>query len=108
MFDSHNVGEKDLKEVVEAVIKLKSKYYAFGRSLGLHAHDLEAISKDNLCDSEQALNNVLLLWLRKKYNVQRFGAPSWKRLVNAVSDPAGGENPSLAKDITSRHPGIHL
>ena len=51
---------------------------------------------------------MLLLWLRKKYNVQKFGTPTWKRLVKAVSDPAGGENPSLARDITSRHQGIRL
>lgn len=38
--------------------------------------------------------------------MQKYGVPSWKKLVEAVRDPAGGQDPRLAKAIASEHPGI--
>ena len=37
--------------------------------------------------------------------VERFGKPTWRRLVEAVEDPVGGKNPALAKTIARDHPG---
>ena len=37
------------------------------------------------------------------YNVKKFGEPTWQWLVEAVRDPAGGANMSLARDIARRH-----
>ena len=39
----------------------------------------------------------------RKYNVQRFGEPTWQRLVKAVGYSAGGANMSLARKIARRH-----
>ena len=39
----------------------------------------------------------------RKYNVERFGEPTWQRLVEAVGDPTGGVNPGLAREIAGRH-----
>ena len=50
------------------------------------------------------LNNVLLVWLRQKYNVERFGTPTWRKLVEAIDDPAGANNHRLAKIISLHHP----
>lgn len=55
-------------------------------------------------DTEQALNDVLLLWLNKQYNVERFGPPTWRMLVEAVNKKSGGNNYELAKQIASNHP----
>ena len=37
--------------------------------------------------------------------VEKFGKPTWGRLVMAVEDGAGGNNCALAKTIAIGHPG---
>ena len=39
--------------------------------------------------------------------VPRFGKPTWKRLVEAVEDRGGGNNPALAQEIAKDHPGVY-
>ena len=46
-------------------------------------------------------------WLKGVCNVQKYGHPSWRTLVQAVADPAGGANPALAHSIAAKHPGNH-
>ena len=36
--------------------------------------------------------------------VKRFGKPTWRRLVEAVEDKVGGNNPALAQKIAGDHP----
>ena len=36
--------------------------------------------------------------------VERFGEPTWRRLVEAVEDEVGGNNHSLAQKIARQHP----
>ena len=38
------------------------------------------------------------------FQVEKFGKPTRKRLVEAVKDPAGGNNCALAQTIASDHP----
>ena len=35
--------------------------------------------------------------------VERFGKPTWRRLVEAVKDDMGGSNPALAQAIAKHH-----
>jgi len=42
-------------------------------------------------------------WLKRNYDVRKFGEPTWRWLVEAVSSPAGGANMALAKDMARRH-----
>ena len=83
-------------------------YFSLGRSLWLQANDLKAISEayptSDESDAERALNDVLLLWLQQKYNVERFGLPTWRMLVEAVDKHAGGNDHELAKKIALNHP----
>ena len=81
---------------------IKATYFQLGVELGLPAGELDAIRKEFAID--QAFNEVILRWLRQKYNVERFGPPTWKRLVEAVESPIGGNNPALALEIVSKHP----
>lgn len=97
---NYEIDESNIKEVFAAVYILRSKYYRLGRSLGLHADDLDAIRLDNPHNAHDALNDVLLTWLRQEYNVNKFGSPSWKRLIEAVGDKTGGGNPKLAKSLS--------
>ena len=42
-------------------------------------------------------------WLKRNYNVKKFGEPTWQWLVEAVGDPAGGANTALAREIATKH-----
>ena len=37
--------------------------------------------------------------------VDKFGKPTWRRLVEAVEDKVGGNNRALAQTIAREHPG---
>ena len=37
--------------------------------------------------------------------VEKFKKPTWRRLVEAVEDKVGGNNPALAQAIAREHPG---
>lgn len=91
---------------MEEILSVKSAYFSLGRSLRLRDSDLKAIREAQLkqSDDEDALNDVLLLWLHQKYNVERFGPPTWRMLVEAVDKKSGGNNHELAKKIASDHP----
>ena len=93
---------------MEEVLDTKSMCFALGRSLRLRNDDIRAVRKDypNESDHEQALNDVLLriLWLKKEYNVERFGPPTWRMLVEAINKKTGGNNQELAKQIALNHP----
>ena len=102
--------EDDLIDVFEATLPLKSVYMALGRSLRLRTADLKLIQEayPNESDPEQALNDTLELWLQQKYNVERFGPPTWRMLVETVDRKAGGNNHDLAKEIASDHPAAGI
>ena len=93
---------------MEEVLDIKSMWFDLGRSLRLRNDDLEDISKkypnESDRDAKRALNDVLLLWLKKQYNVERFGPPTWRMLVEAVNKRSGGNNQELAKQIALNHP----
>ena len=68
------------------------------------ARELDAIRKGFPQDMDQAFTEVLLVWLRHRYNVEKYGLPTWRRLVQAVDSPAGGNNHALAMVIASHYP----
>ena len=39
----------------------------------------------------------------RNYNVDRFGPPTWRKLVEIVEDPAAGNNKALADEIARKH-----
>ena len=85
---------------------MQSKFYALGRSLRLDTSKLRAIrdAYPGESDLELALEDVLLLWLDKKYDVEEVGPPTWRMLVAAVDKETGGNSHELAKRIADRHP----
>ena len=38
--------------------------------------------------------------------VEKFGKPTWRRLVEAVKDHVGGNNVALAQTIAREHPDV--
>lgn len=98
--------EDDLVDVLEEILAIKSKYFSLGQSLRLKTSDLKDIYQNYSSDTgaDLALTDVLVLWLQQKYNVRRFGPPTWRMLVEAVHRKAGGNNYELAKQIALKHP----
>ena len=54
-----------------------------GLNLGLPPQLLEVIERDYRWTSEQ-LGAVLLHWLERDYDLQKYGLPSWSALVDGV------------------------
>ena len=99
-----------MPDVMKEVLDIKSMWFDLGQSLRLKSDNLEDIyhsekyPNESDRDAKRALNNVLLLWLKKKYNVERFGLPTWRMLVEAIDSKSGGDNQELAKQIALSHP----
>ena len=100
MFSFYNIGEEDLRDVCRELVTIRAHHYQLGLELGLPAGELEEYPQA----IDQAFNKVVLKWLRQRYDVTRFGLPTWKRLVEAVKDPVGANNPALAIEIAANHP----
>ena len=83
---------------------MASKWKDIGLALRLAPDSLNTLSTKE--DVTGCLREVLTQWLKKTYNVKRFGEPSWKLLVKAVSDQAGGNDRALAEKIAQNHQGI--
>ena len=55
----------------------------------------------------QTMVSLFLLFSPYVFKVERFGKPTWRRLVEAVKDEVGGNNPALAEMITRVGNHIH-
>ena len=86
------------------VVNIQSSYYQFGIELGLPLREMDVVKKEFQHDIVQAFTEVLRIWLRHRYNVEKYGAPTWRRLVEAVDNPAGGNNHALAKIVAQHYP----
>lgn len=86
------------------VIDLAGRWQDMCFALGLHRWKDE-IAKINPENPRGCLREVIVRWLRKVHNVDRYGHPTWKTLVKAVADEVGGENPALAEQIANKYKG---
>ena len=82
---------------------MQSSYYQFGIELGLSLREMDAVQKAFRQDVPQAFTEVLKVFLEHRYNIQKYGPPTWRKLVEAVDSPAGGNNHALAKKIAEHH-----
>ena len=97
-------AEDDTQNVYKAVLDLAGKWCHMCSALGFKPAVAETIA--TRIDPEQCLREVIVRWLRKTYDVDKHGPPTWRTLVKAVSDKAGGNNPALAEEIAKEHKGI--
>ncbi len=96
------LDEDDLSKIIKEILPIESRYYNLGRSLNLKIPDLRRIRDENSRESD-ALEDVLLLWLNKKYDEKKYGPPTWRMLVEAVNEETGGDNHKLAEKIALNH-----
>ena len=89
----------------DAVLKVAARFNHFGRALGLNASDITEIQQTFPHNRQDGLEQVINLWLQQNYNFDKYGVPSWRKLVVAVESQSGGKNRALAKKIAAEHPG---
>ena len=98
-------AEEDTRDVYHEVVSLAGSWSSMCLTLGLLPSDQSAIATAHPGNPHDCLQAVIVKWLRKGYNYQRHGPPTWRMLVKAVGDPAGGNNSALAETIANKYPG---
>jgi len=96
--------EDDLIDTIKVLTDVAAKWRNIGIFLRIRPSQLETIQVQGYTPME-SMREMLITWLQRNYNVERFGEPTWKKLVEVVSHSAGGGNPSLAMEIARRHQG---
>ena len=70
-----------------------------GLNLGLSPDHLDVI-KNDYRQTDDRLEAVLLQWLKRNYDIDKYGLPSWRRLSDAMKPI----DRALALTIEERHP----
>ena len=96
-------GLDDLFDVQEELIPVCARWKSIGIALRLMSNILDRTEVRNRGEPIACLTTMVAHWLKRKYNVERFGEPTWQMLVEAVAHPAGGANTALAREIARRH-----
>ena len=104
---SHYSGEDDTYDVYREVVSLSGRWPSICLALRLRPSDRSKIAAAHPRSPDECLEAVVVKWLQKGYNYQKFGCPSWRILVEAVDDPAGGNNSALAETIAKKHLGMY-
>ena len=89
--------------VLKEVFDVAPKWKGFGEALRLSPVALRKIEIKHKFDSEECLRNTLSEYLMKNYKYEKHGNPSWRKIVEAISDRAGGNNNALALRIAEHH-----
>ena len=89
---------------MEELESMVSKWRTIGMALGLKQDILESIRHTEHSDQMQ-MTKMLTEWLRRNYDTQRFGMPTWKKLVEAIKARTGGGNTALTQRIAEKHLG---
>ena len=99
---------EDLHDVYREVYTVAARWSDISFALYLPISQEEAIRKETRGDdSAHCLRMVLNKWLQKSYCYDKHGPPTWRMLVKAVGDPAGGNDCALAEAIANKHPGMY-
>ena len=96
--------ESHLFDIEDELMDVADRWKRIGRALRLRPPTLNQIEADqrNVADR---LSAVLENWVKKNYDVERAGEPTWTLLVRAVSHPAGGGDCALALKIATKYGG---
>lgn len=98
--------EEHLNDVYREIASLAGKWKNMYSALRIQPPDTARIAAAYHNNPDVCLRAVLLEWLQKSYECQIYGPPTWRMLVKAVAEPAGGDNIILAESIARRHQGI--
>ena len=104
---SITTGEDDLPDIIKELTDVVASWRNIGTLLGIRDGQLQTIQLQANSPLD-CLRQMLVTWLRRNYDVKRFGEPTWVKLVEAVNSPVGGGHPSLATEIARKHGGTYI
>ena len=90
-------------DVLSELLPVTANWKGIGIALRLNLDHLMVIEADYRSDPTACLTSMITSWLKGKYNVERFGRPTWRQLVEALGHPAGGANKAFARTIAENH-----
>ena len=96
-----STAENDLFDILEEVGGLAASWR--NMCLALRVPDADTIGNKWRDDPKDCLREILKQWLKKCYDTQKHGPPTWRKLVEAVANDYGGDNPALAETIALKH-----
>ena len=88
-------------DVVRALGSCKAEWEEVGLGLRLKPSKISEIKMSHPGDLSGCLRDTVQEWLKKNYNTEKYGDPSWRMIVKAVAD----FNQGVAKNIATKHPG---
>ena len=91
----------DFIEVVDSVQRLAASWSKLALYIHVKSDAIKTIEQNHPRDAQQCLLESIMEWLKKNYNFERFGPPSWRMLVRAVKRLDN----ALAHDIADAHRG---
>lgn len=97
--------EADAPVILKAISPVAARYLTFLCVLGLPEDQLSRIKTEYREDPLECLREGIICLLKENYNTDEYGLLTWRRLVEAVADTAGGNDHSLARKIAAEHRG---
>ena len=84
---------------------MENKWRSIGLTLGVKAKYLDEVSAAFQGDPRKCLEAVVNAWLRGEYMSENSDPPSWRKIVWALADSAGADNPRYAAYIATDYKG---
>ena len=105
-----HADENDCYAIVKELEQVAHKWHNLGLALGLSPSTLENIKmvKGQTADVYELLTNIILEWLKMNHDIDKFGKPTWRRIVEAVRAKSGGGNPALADTLARKYSGKNI
>ena len=97
--------EADFPDILKALEPVAARYPMFLGILGLPGDRISRIDTMHRGDPEKCLRDGIICLLKENYDIDEHGLLTWRRLVEAVADTAGGDDHSLARRIAAEHRG---
>ena len=81
---------------------IAAKWESVGKALHLKPDRLDVI-REQQTTPQQRLSATLHEFLKKNYDWEKYGAPSWRLIVIALAHTSGGDNVELALEVAKEH-----
>ena len=99
----HVIGSDSIPMVVASLMDgVADRWMSIGLLLGIPYKLIQVFQMEDTL--EESIIKMVDAWVKKQYDTNTFGEPSWRKLVEAVAARSGGSHHRLASTIASNHP----
>lgn len=99
---SIHIAPETLTGIVALLDPVATHWDSIGIFLGIPYEDIQRWRLEH--SIVDRLTRMVEGWLERKHDVEEFGEPTWRLLVEAVATMSGGNNQRLAAKIAKKHP----